>query len=222
MKNFALLLLVILICGCKKETEKITYYKLPNGKIFTTEEYNDVKKDISKRGKITETIISTTEKKDSIIKFVKTTFTPNIDPHAKAKTYIGKKLPFKSLTDLNGKNFNLKSLNGKPSLINFWFTTCIPCIDEMPILNSIKDHYGDSVNFISITFETDEKVKKFLKKYEFNFTHFPNSKKEIDVFGNKSYPLNVFLDKNGIVKFLQGNPMDKNGEDFKKMINKLL
>ncbi len=222
MKNISLLLLIIFTYGCGNEKEKTIYYKLQNGKIFTTEEYTKIKKDILKRGKLTETIISTTTKEDSIIKFIETEFTPNFDPYAKAKTYIGKKLPFKSLTDLKGVSYGLESLNGKPSLINFWFTTCKPCIAEMPDLNSIKKQYGDSVNFISITFETDEKVKKFLNKFEFNFTHFPNSKKEIDAFGNESYPLNLFLDKNGIVKFVRIIPIEENGEDFRRLIDRLL
>jgi thiol-disulfide isomerase/thioredoxin len=44
----------------------------------------------------------------------------------------GKQLPEMS-NWLNGKKISFTELNGKPTLINFWFTTCAPCIDEMPV-----------------------------------------------------------------------------------------
>ena len=38
--------------------------------------------------------------------------------------YIGKVLPIKNLTTIDNKSIGLNNMKGKPTLINFWFTTC--------------------------------------------------------------------------------------------------
>ena len=52
-----------------------------------------------------------------------------------------KEFPKFDLNTLMDKNFNSEQLKGKPTMINFWFTRCAPCIDEMPVLNKIKEKY---------------------------------------------------------------------------------
>ena len=52
-----------------------------------------------------------------------------------------------------------------------WFTSCALCIEEMPVLNELKSKYGEKFNFLSITFDSESKVKKFLEKHKFEFTH---------------------------------------------------
>lgn len=142
--------------------------------------------------------------------------------------------PFKNfdLKTLSGPNLKLEDVKGKPTLINFWFTRCAPCIDEIPVLNKLKDKYGHKVNFIALTYESETKVKEFLKKYPFNFTHIINAKYFIESLGLNSYPENLFLDKNGILRYVKGGiayvensdgEMNiGNGEDFIQIIEKLL
>jgi thiol-disulfide isomerase/thioredoxin len=48
-------------------------------------------------------------------------------------------------------------------LIDFWATWCAPCIESIPHLNSFVEKYkGRGVKFISITYEPEKLVKKFL------------------------------------------------------------
>jgi cytochrome c biogenesis protein CcmG/thiol:disulfide interchange protein DsbE len=115
-----------------------------------------------------------------------------------------KDFPKFSLKTLSGEHFNFEQLNGKPTMINFWFTKCAPCIDEMPVLNQIAETYKNDFNFIAITYETDNDVEKFLKKHPFGFKHLVNAKKFTDSLGIKAYPLNLFLDKNGVLKYILG------------------
>jgi thiol-disulfide isomerase/thioredoxin len=39
---------------------------------------------------------------------------------------------------LEGKPFRLKELQGQVVLLNFWATYCIPCREEIPLLNSLQ------------------------------------------------------------------------------------
>ena len=69
-----------------------------------------------------------------------------------------KKLPSFNLKTLLGEYFTSEKLKGKPTMINFWFTTCPPCIAEMPVLNKIAEKYKNEINFIAITYETQSNV----------------------------------------------------------------
>jgi len=123
----------------------------------------------------------------------------------KKKAIIGKEYPIENETTLGGKNISLSSLKGKPTLINLWFTSCAPCIEEMPVLNELKSKYSDKFNFLSITMDSESKVNKLLEKHKFNFDHIVNSEKLTTKMGFNGYPVNLFLDKNGVVKIIEGN-----------------
>ena len=121
------------------------------------------------------------------------------DKSFEPEDYLNKEFPLPTFTTLDNRTIGINSLKGKPTLINFWFTTCKPCIEEMPVLNGIKTQLKDSVNFIAITFEPTEKARAFLKNRKFNFIQIANAKKFTDSMNMFSFPVNIFLDKNGIV-----------------------
>ena len=167
------------------------------------------------------TIQETETKKDSIISKVifnisdkKQDELVNSGPLSEFKD---KDFPKFDLKTLTGKNFNSEKLKGKPTMINFWFTKCAPCIDEMPILNRIAEKYKNDFNFIAITYENEKDVKIFLKNHTFNFKHLVGAKKFTDFLGMKAYPMNLFLDKNGVLKYVKGGiPYEiKEGEELK-------
>jgi thiol-disulfide isomerase/thioredoxin len=148
------------------------------------------------------------------------------------KAIIGKEYPIKNETTLDGKQISLNDLKGKPTLINLWFTSCSPCIEEMPVLNELKSKYGEKFNFLAITYDSESKVKALLEKHKFEFTHIVNSKKLTTKLGFNGYPINLFLDKNGVVKIIEGNvPIYENevgeitmsdGIEFIQILEKLL
>ena len=167
--------------------------------------------------KIKETQI----KKDSIIKritFAINTKKPENQMNSGSLSeYLNKEFPKFDLNTLSGKNFKSVQLKGKPTMINFWFTSCKPCIEEMPVLNKIKEKYKNDFNFIAVTYEKKEDVKNFLEKYPFHFKHLINAKEFTDQLGMKSYPKNLFLDKNGVLKYIENGIPYKftKGEEMK-------
>jgi thiol-disulfide isomerase/thioredoxin len=220
MKKLSLIItstLLVISCNNKKET----YYQAPNGKVFTAQEYQEAKLKMSERGEIKEVILSSIERNDSIIKLFNTTVKEE-NSYAEIDKFIGEKLPFESLIDLAGNKINLNSLNGKPTMVNLWFVNCKPCIEEIPELNRIKKNYGDRVNFLAVTFNSKEVVNKFLSKNQFDFNHIIDAQSEIDKLNNNSYPLNLYLDKNGIITSYESmiNNDKKNGVN--KELEKLL
>jgi len=167
------------------------------------------------------TIEETETKKDSIISEISFAISDkkkdNLINSGPLSEFKDKGFPKFDLNTLSDKNFNSEQLKGKPTMINFWFTRCAPCIDEMPILNKIKKKYKDDFNFIAITYEQEEDVKNFLKKHPFDFEHLINAENLTDQLKIKAYPMNLFLDKNGVLKYIKGGiPYVKlEGEELK-------
>lgn len=142
------------------------------------------------------------KRNDSLIYFVNL----RMDPVAldnNEKPWIGQNLPEFNLKDINGNPVNSKNLLGKPVVVNLWFTTCGPCIEEMPDLNKLRKEYKDSdVIFIAITFDTKISVLNFLKKRNFDFTIIPGAKSYCDYI-TQLYPVTFFVDRKGIIRFAE-------------------
>ncbi|AXO79971.1 TlpA family protein disulfide reductase [Olleya aquimaris] len=163
----------------------------------------------------------------TIIKVSKVTFSSyppkmNIKNVFNEKAIKDKPLSVKSLQTVDGQVITLDDLIGKPTIVNFWHTACGPCIKEMPILNEIKKQYGNKVNFIAVTFETKEKIEKFLDKREFNFTHIINAADFMNSIQIKEFPKTFYLNKDGIVKKIEGAVSAEQKKDFIDYIEKLL
>lgn len=114
---------------------------------------------------------------------------------------IGKPVPAFQLKDINEKTWRSDELKDKVLIINFWFTTCKPCIQEMPHLNElVKQNKDNPVIFIAPAPENETQVKKFLKKYTFDYNIVPASLDYITASKIESFPTHLVIDKNGIIK----------------------
>lgn len=214
-------LLLILLCAAAGVNaqqgiqQPKTYYKNSAGKFISEREMDStflsVKKKMSNFGMIPyKEFKNKIEKPDSIIY----EFTMIILDSASLVSYIkdkehkekliGQPLPSFNLKDINGKTLTLEQFKGKAIVINLWFTACPPCVLEMPELNRIKElpEYS-KINFIAITFDTKEKVQNFLTKKDFNFIHLVDAQSYCELF-TSDYPVNIFVDKNGIVTDIAG------------------
>lgn len=66
----------------------------------------------------------------------------------------GQKAPDFVSVDMNGTEYNLENLRGKIVVINLWATWCVPCVEEMPMLNNMVNKFkGKDVVFLGATSE---------------------------------------------------------------------
>ena len=74
--------------------------------------------------------------------------------------------PTLSLTDLNGKVWDLPSLQGQAVLLNFWATWCEPCLEEMPSLESLaRRHEGEPLRVLTVNYQESEPgIRRFLER----------------------------------------------------------
>ncbi len=114
------------------------------------------------------------------------------------------KVPDFSLKSNKGDLYNIRDLEGKVILLNFWATWCGPCRMEIPELNEMQAKYGED-NFmilgISIS-DTKKALDDFMKYYEVEYPLLYGNPKEIekvliDYGGIFSVPTSILINKKG-------------------------
>lgn len=135
---------------------------------------------------------------------------------------INKPLKDFELLDMAGKKWDLKELKGKIVVINFWFTACKPCIKEMPHLSKlVAENKNDSIVFIAPAPENETQVKKFLKKYSFDYIITHSSIDFITAMNIENFPTHLVVDKQGITRQVFIGYADDIKEKLQSEIDKL-
>lgn len=104
-----------------------------------------------------------------------------------------------SETALNGEQLYLPALQGKVIVLNFWFTTCLPCLKEIPELNKLVNIFDtDEVVFIGFARDNEEKLEAFFNKFmPFNYQIVAESYAVADAYRVIGWPQSMVIDKNG-------------------------
>ena len=105
-------------------------------------------------------------------------------------------LPPFELRDLAGKRVSAASLKGKPTLINFYFAECVPCIREIGPLNKFAAA-RPGMNFLAVTFDEAAVARAFVARHQFRWRVLPDAREFIDRMRVKQYPLMALFDENG-------------------------
>ena len=93
-----------------------------------------------------------------------------------------------TLTDINGKTFNLASLKGKVIVLDFWATWCAPCKVEIPWFVEFQKKYGPQ-GFTAVGISVDdpiEKLKPFAAEFKMNYPVLVGDGRD-DIQGPKAY-----------------------------------
>lgn len=124
------------------------------------------------------------------------------------------------LYDQYGKKHKLSDYKGKKVFLNFMWTGCIPCRNELPYINTLYKNFGSNgKNLIVLsvvlpkssdftqTNESDvETVKEFLKKYNVEYpVLFDTEGKLFNSFGIMVFPTTYMINEsNKIYGYITG------------------
>jgi len=110
------------------------------------------------------------------------------------KLRVGKLFPSLSLESTNGI-VNLDSIKGKIIVINWWATSCVPCMEEIPGLNKLVEKYKNKpVIFLAIIWDR-KNLKRFLKGHPFYYRQLYSNAATENLLGG-AFPRNIIINKN--------------------------
>lgn len=123
-------------------------------------------------------------------------------------TLLNKPAPKFELPGMDGKIYAPGDVKGKVVVLNFWFINCKPCVNEMPVLNGIKNSYDPKkVVFFALALDKKEAINTFLQSHKFDYTILPNAAAVIDNYDLQAFPVSIVIDPSGIIRFIQvGGP----------------
>jgi cytochrome c biogenesis protein CcmG/thiol:disulfide interchange protein DsbE len=120
-------------------------------------------------------------------------------------------LPLFSGYELDGKGeVHLKDLHGKVVVINFWASWCKPCEQEAAELQQAWTEYEPfgEVVFLGVDYvDTEPEARVYLKKFGITYPNGPDLATRISqYFRTKGVPETYFIDKNGVLWYVQIGP----------------
>jgi cytochrome c biogenesis protein CcmG/thiol:disulfide interchange protein DsbE len=119
----------------------------------------------------------------------------------------GQAVPQLTGTALDGSEVDLNALRGKPVIVNFWASWCVPCREEFPLFAERLAALGptDGLQIIGVLYKDEpELAQRFLTEFG---PAWPTIDDPGDAFA-KAYrvaapPQTYFIDKEGVLQAIQ-------------------
>jgi cytochrome c biogenesis protein CcmG/thiol:disulfide interchange protein DsbE len=80
---------------------------------------------------------------------------------------VGDPAPGFSLVSLDGDEVRLEDLRGRPVVVHFWASWCVPCIQEVPLLRAAAErHAADDLAIVGIVYDDGpEAARAFMHEH---------------------------------------------------------
>jgi cytochrome c biogenesis protein CcmG/thiol:disulfide interchange protein DsbE len=125
------------------------------------------------------------------------------DPRDIPSPLLGKPMPAFAGTTLEGGHFSTIELAGKPAIINFWASYCIPsCVEEHPVLLDMAARHVGDLQMVGVLFQdTRDGALGFLARYgQVSWPNLLNFDGRISIdYGVTGPPETFFVNAKGIV-----------------------
>lgn len=130
------------------------------------------------------------------------------------------------LKDLQGARQALSAYKGKVVILNFWSTTCPPCVQELPSLNELsREQKQSGLVVLGIALDPAEKpVRELVGKLRLEFPIMLDSTKDVyfDSYGLFGQPVSVIVDRSGLVREKIIGAVDWNAPQVRAKMNNYL
>jgi cytochrome c biogenesis protein CcmG, thiol:disulfide interchange protein DsbE len=125
----------------------------------------------------------------------------------------GRRAPAFRLPRLQGGGtLALADLRGKPVVLNFWASWCIPCRGEAPVLASAEDRWRDrGVVFLGIdTKDRQGEAVAFQARYGITYASVADERGELQAsYGVLGFPETFFIGRDGSIVAKYIGPIDR-------------
>ncbi len=133
------------------------------------------------------------------------------------------KLPQFTLPLLGGGELKRADVEGKPVLVNFFASWCLPCREEMPVIEKVsKEYRAKGVVFFGVAVDdTEAKMKEFVSRFQVTFPVGLDQGGTIQKgFGVYGLPTTFWVDRTGAIRYLHAGLV--NEELLRHELDKML
>jgi cytochrome c biogenesis protein CcmG, thiol:disulfide interchange protein DsbE len=109
----------------------------------------------------------------------------------------------------DGRTFDLNEALGKPVVVNFWASWCIPCEDEAPVLQSAATQYQNRIQFVGVDVQdTDADAQRFLRRFGVSYPNGRDASGAISIdYGMSGVPETYFIRADGQIQRKWAGPL---------------
>ena len=128
-----------------------------------------------------------------------------IGPHP----LLGAAAPDFALQDLDGHQVRLADYRGRPVIVNFWASWCVPCRTEFPRLRAARDRYADQgLEILGIVFDDDaDSARAYMARAGATWPALIDDGGRIAAaYKVRGPPLSFFVDGGGTVRSISYGP----------------
>jgi cytochrome c biogenesis protein CcmG/thiol:disulfide interchange protein DsbE len=107
---------------------------------------------------------------------------------------------------LDGAQFRLADLRGRPVIVNFWGPSCVPCRDEFPLFKEkLAEHAGDNLAIVGVLInDPAEPARDFVTAMGATWPTVIDPTRSIrNAYRVAGWPQTYFIDKDGILRTIQ-------------------
>ncbi len=111
----------------------------------------------------------------------------------------GDVLPDATVIGPDGDEVSTASFLGEPLVINFWFSSCVPCAKELPEFAEVDAELGDEVRFIGINMQDSVPVmERFAGERGVTYDLYQDADAEATIdLGLAAFPQTIFVTSDG-------------------------
>ena len=105
------------------------------------------------------------------------------------------------LVNLDGETVATGTLTGEPLVLNFWFSTCVPCRKELPDFAEVDAELAGAVRFVGVNpFQPSETEERFARDLgvEFELLYDPDGEL-VSGLGLSRFPVTLLVTAEGTV-----------------------
>ena len=123
------------------------------------------------------------------------------NPNVIESPLLGTAAPAFELLDLDSGSRRLGDLKGKPVVLNFWASWCVPCVAENAVLADAARRYAGQVGFVGIVYQDDPvRIRMFQAQLgKWGPALMDPAGRTAIAYGVYGVPETFFIDRNGTI-----------------------
>jgi len=135
---------------------------------------------------------------------------------------IGNAAPDFTLQTIDGQSITLSKFQGKTVLLNFWVSSCAPCVTEMPYFQEVFDEQtNEDLAVVAINCgETSQTVQNIVDDLGLTFHMLLDPDGKVCTDYKRGAPTTFLIDSNGVIKAIR-DEVFQNPEEIEIVLNSI-